>query len=440
MTPELANALICHFAKKYLADILPNDIFATVDSSPLDDNAINIIDDWDGKVSMLNHWEQAATADPKKQEHINSLNMLKQALLDNRKVWLSYEERGKKFKFNLFGLVMRDQQFFIVGSYWEHQEPFLLSVRKITSIALIDEDALKPDAGFKGIQAYASHYLNAIQEDIIETLEVEFPIHLLSYVQTYPLHCDKLPEIDKDGDYFTLRAQNVPNSPRLQQWLSSFYDDAHIIQPIELRKTISRSFIDKLTNLYNRHYFERLFQREIQRYCRDTTYCFSILALDINHFKNIDESFDYDEDDRVLRLVAEELRDYDAIRYGDEEFYVLLAETNAQGAYGVAERIRHAIVAAELTIDNKTAKLTISIGVAGFPEHLPAKSACSSTNSKLDVNAAMGSILNQADTALYEAKKAGRNRCVMATGLEKTSAGLMKRYMPNFLKKQLKLM
>lgn len=420
MTPELANALIYHFAQKYLADILPNDVFTTIATTSISDNTKNKVDDWDNKVSMLHHWEQVIANDPKKEDNTINLSILKQALFNNQKVWLGYEGRDKKFQFNIFGLVMRDQQFFIVGSYWGHQEPFLLSIRKITSINLTEEDALKPDADFDGLQAYANHHLNHTKEDIIESLEIEFPIHLLSYIQAYPLCCDELPEIDDHGDYFTLRAKNILNSLRLQQWLSGFHDEAHIIHPIHLRKIINRSFIDKLTNLYNRHFFDRLFQREIQRYFRDQNYCFSILALDIDYFKRINDSYGHDTGDQVLKLVADELREYDAIRFGGEEFNILLADTQAQDAYNVAERIRLAIAAANLTVDTETIKFTVSIGIAGFPEHLPNKLiSFSNANTKPDAKAVMDSILKQADNTLIKAKNTGRNQCLIATGIEK---------------------
>ncbi len=159
---------------------------------------------------------------------------------------------------------------------------------------------------------------------------------------------------------------------------------------------------DELTGLYNRRKFQELFQREIS-YAKRYEQPLSVLWVDIDRFKSINDEFGHHAGDELLRQIAVTLqrgiRDIDVIgRWGGEEFVILLHKTDAKQAYQTAERLRKAI--AELRYDNDKSifSSTVSIGAA------------SSQASGL----AMDEMLKLADEAMYRAKQEGRNRTCLA--------------------------
>jgi len=202
----------------------------------------------------------------------------------------------------------------------------------------------------------------------------------------------------------------------LQQWLSGFHDDVQIIEPVALRKIINRSYIDQLTNLYNRKGFDRLLQREVEKHYRNQDYVFSILIMDIDHFKHINDNHGHIFGDKVLVKVAECLREYDAIRYGGEEFVVLLENISAGDAMNIAERIRISVQALQIESNEKKVPVTISIGIAQYPDHLSEQECLllqNEHNKKLPFeikSLLIKAIIKSADNALYQAKDAGRNK------------------------------
>ena len=163
------------------------------------------------------------------------------------------------------------------------------------------------------------------------------------------------------------------------------------------------SITDHLTVLYNRkHMMERLAQEASRE--RRHQHEFSILLLDLDHFKKYNDTFGHLAGDRLLAKVAalfkECVRAIDYVaRYGGEEFLILLPETNLKDAVQAAERIRTSVAAGTLADPEIPQSVTISIGVAAFPTH----------------GRAPEEIIMRADEALYEAKRQGRNRVVRAT-------------------------
>ncbi len=130
-----------------------------------------------------------------------------------------------------------------------------------------------------------------------------------------------------------------------------------------------------------------------------TERAFAIILVDIDHFKQINDSRGHDCGDHVLvamvQAIRHNLRDDDSIiRWGGEEFIVLLPETGLAAALGIAERIRAAIEAARMVIDDQAVTITISAGVA------QARAGCREVQD----------IIREADEALYAAKRGGRNR------------------------------
>lgn len=157
------------------------------------------------------------------------------------------------------------------------------------------------------------------------------------------------------------------------------------------------AFTDHLTGLANRRRFERQLEREVGRVLRFER-PFTLLMIDIDNFKNLNDTFGHDAGDdairRISRVLREGTRGIDlAARIGGEEFAVLLVETSQTAGMEVAERLRVSI--RDLETPSK-ARITASFGVAECPT---------------DAQTASG-ILKAADVALYEAKRSGRDRVV----------------------------
>ncbi len=160
---------------------------------------------------------------------------------------------------------------------------------------------------------------------------------------------------------------------------------------------------DALTGLPNRRALEDELVRCASRATRDKTWL-SLVALDVDHFKKLNDSHGHAAGDAVLatmgRVLTEQCRKGDIpTRYGGEEFTVVLPNTNAVGANVVAERIRRALEASETVFEGKRLKFTSSIGVA------------SALGAAVNPVAALAA---RADEALYAAKRAGRNRVMSA--------------------------
>ncbi len=156
---------------------------------------------------------------------------------------------------------------------------------------------------------------------------------------------------------------------------------------------------DKLTGSYNRRGFEELLQLELERVDRyHTKAC--ILLIDLDHFKNVNDTYGHQSGDDVLAAVAQKCRDTlrknDVFgRYGGEEFIVLLPETDRENAIMVAERLRQAIEITSISTSEGVIQVTISIGVAflGDKGDLP-----------------IDKVIKHADESLYFAKENGRNQ------------------------------
>lgn len=176
---------------------------------------------------------------------------------------------------------------------------------------------------------------------------------------------------------------------------------------ISERKRIERELqrlarTDTLTGLHNRRSFFELAEREILR-ARRKRAPLALLLLDVDEFKQINDRFGHAVGDNALNSVVEAigrcLREYDiAARIGGEEFAILLPEMSAEWGVDAAERVREAVAATPVTTPDGMIHLTVSIGVAA-----------------VDCNVAtIDRALSQADAALYEAKRSGRNRVASA--------------------------
>lgn len=172
----------------------------------------------------------------------------------------------------------------------------------------------------------------------------------------------------------------------------------------ELAEALARvealAVVDQVTGLYNRHYFFTVIQHffeEARRYAQPL----SCLMIDVDHFKNINDSYGHIFGDHVLKAVGNRLkvssRKSDLLaRYGGEEFVLFTPNTDLTTAYVLAERIRAGIERERVTIGATTAHVTVSIGLSG---------------TEMVTEGPLESLIDTADQALYTAKRGGRNRC-----------------------------
>jgi diguanylate cyclase (GGDEF)-like protein len=174
---------------------------------------------------------------------------------------------------------------------------------------------------------------------------------------------------------------------------------------------ITFAFTDFLTGLKTRGYFEQQLELEVKRSERKKTH-FSLLMVDIDHFKQLNDTYGHHAGDQVLRDVAsilmKDMREVDTVaRYGGEEFVLVLPETSGPGALLVAQRLRRAVEQAKFFAGSPgaTERLTISIGIAVFDSDAQFKS----------------DLIEFADAALYAAKSRGRNQVVLYSDLARSN-------------------
>ncbi|WP_207263502.1 GGDEF domain-containing protein [Pseudomonas sp. GW101-3H06] len=158
---------------------------------------------------------------------------------------------------------------------------------------------------------------------------------------------------------------------------------------------------DPLTDTGNRIAMDQTLLREIE-VSRRHLHPLSLLMLDIDHFKQINDTHGHSVGDEVLKAVAalikQQLRNVDMVfRFGGEEFLIVLSNTNREAAALVGERLRLAVQTEEFVAEGRSIELTVSLGCSTL---LPGESA--------------ESLLRRADNALYVAKREGRNRLTMA--------------------------
>jgi diguanylate cyclase (GGDEF)-like protein len=163
-------------------------------------------------------------------------------------------------------------------------------------------------------------------------------------------------------------------------------------------------FVDPLTQVYTRRYFEEQFRREIERAKRSGS-ALALLMVDIDHFKQVNDTHGHAVGDRALRTIAglltANIRQVDVItRYGGEEFALLLPGTTEHEAQLAAERLRRVVETTPVPLDQGPLHMTISLGAALYPDHARSPEE----------------LLDKADrVALYQAKRCGRNRVVLWT-------------------------
>jgi diguanylate cyclase (GGDEF)-like protein len=175
------------------------------------------------------------------------------------------------------------------------------------------------------------------------------------------------------------------------------------LENVELHEQVSRQAVtDELTGLANHGRFQELLGSEMEQ-VRRYHHPIGLIMLDIDNFKSINDTYGHPQGDvvlkRVARVVADSSRDVDfPARYGGEEMALILPHTGLEGAYAIAERVRTAVEALRIPRkdDGGVLRITASLGVASTTD------------------GAQDALIADADAALYEAKRSGKNRTVRA--------------------------
>ncbi|MDQ7043331.1 MAG: GGDEF domain-containing protein [Sulfurimonas sp.] len=169
----------------------------------------------------------------------------------------------------------------------------------------------------------------------------------------------------------------------------------------ELKEQANR---DYLTNLYNRRYFNEVAQDFI-KVAKRANKTMSLIIIDIDNFKNINDKYGHSAGDYVLKqlasLLEDNTRDSDIVaRFGGEEFVILLPYTNKVGAFKIAEELRISIANQDFKINNNDnyIKVTISLGIDSMDNYEDTE---------------ISDVLNRADRALYQAKENGKNQTIV---------------------------
>ncbi|MEW5692856.1 MAG: sensor domain-containing diguanylate cyclase [Candidatus Hydrogenedentota bacterium] len=198
---------------------------------------------------------------------------------------------------------------------------------------------------------------------------------------------------DKEKVFNVYTKEDVEKLELLTQFIAIALDRINLYIRME-----DLSIHDSLTNLYNyRHFIER-FEEEIEIFKKNNSFI-SLILIDIDHFKDFNDRFGHKAGDYVLselgKILKSSVRNIDFVaRYGGEEFAVYLPETDHEGAYTTAERLRNDIENVSLIFDGKRLGITISGGISSMPED--------GDNIK--------KLIEIADNRLYKSKRDGRNR------------------------------
>src|SRR5437588_5593943 len=199
---------------------------------------------------------------------------------------------------------------------------------------------------------------------------------------------------------FSARPKAFTHEDAQLLWILALVAENQLTRDYANEGLVRFAFTDYLTGLKTRGYFEQQLEAEVARSDRKSQ-PFALLMVDIDHFKQLNDRYGHHAGDQVLRdvssILVRDMREVDTVaRYGGEEFVIILPETSQPGALFVAQRLRKAVEQSRFFAGSPQAveSLTISIGIAIFDQDASFKR----------------DLIENADAALYAAKKQGRNQ------------------------------
>lgn len=403
-------ALSLHFAKDYLKKILPETILKSEDVDSIFQSASDVLQsDTDlssyiSKIELTNWGSTFATPEPDQY----TLKTITEALYNNKKFWVSYQSRNnndiKKYLINPLALVYCSNVAYLICTLFDGDTIIQLALHRMREPQIAPVPAFTPN-GFdldRYMKSGAFDYPTGDENNKTITLKAILSRDASVYFKERPDSYKKL--IDTGDGNVELEAI-VHNSLAVRHILRGFGDQIQILEPDYLRDEIHKSALhDALTGLLNRGEFDFRLEYEIKRHTRDSQ-TFGLLMLDIDHFKNINDTYGHPDGDEVLKELAKRIQtsvrerggDY-CFRYGGEEFAVILVNADLNESIEVAERIRLAVCGNPFSLSKNRINMvtvTVSIGIAIFPKDANDKDR----------------LKKRADKMLYEAKESGRN-CV----------------------------
>jgi len=230
-----------------------------------------------------------------------------------------------------------------------------------------------------------------------------------------PLRLDELSGGTKAFPTLQLIFGGVPIQDEAGATIGALITIRNVSAESELQKKYDQrkqeSIVDGLTRLYNKVYTEAMLLRMTKSLSRDLDHL-SVVMVDIDHFKKVNDTYGHRAGDFVLATVAQmlqgESRDTDIVgRFGGEEFMAVLGNSDATGSFSFSERFRKRVAAAEIMFEGTHIPVTVSLGSAT----LSAKTATGTPE------ALIRDAVSRADAALYWAKANGRNQVVIAENM-----------------------
>ena len=220
----------------------------------------------------------------------------------------------------------------------------------------------------------------------------------VTYMVEHLNNIDKIVKIKDQNNHTKIFTVNIDKIEDEQQnYVISLTDITEIKEESTLLEY--QATHDTLTGLYNRQKFHDIFAKELRRDKRYNN-ALSLIIFDIDHFKNVNDEFGHQVGDEVLKdisaLIQQAIREHDTVvRWGGEEFIILLPETNLEGAMNTAQKLKDTICNYKNSSINRT--ITASFGLTVLQE-----------------KDNQDSVIKRADDALYKAKQSGRNKIVSA--------------------------
>lgn len=346
-------------------------------------------DEFDDLGKGFNRMADAVCVQQTRVEKYNSLAKLLITTLNPKELLINALDKVLELTGSKLGVI------YLMNEQGDVLAPFVTHGIDVTALP-----ALKLGEGIAGLAAQERHsvVLEHIPENCYIRVDLGFAEALPNEVAAFPLmYKEKVLGVMLIGTFGRHQAEEQPLIEYLANQIAITLDNALTHEKVE-----RLSIADGLTGLYNRRFLSKRLEEEYSKAIRYNT-PLSLLVMDVDFFKRVNDTFGHQVGDNALisvaRVLQQSVRESDLVgRYGGEEFVVLLPHTGLDKALTVAEKIRLAV--SETPVEGMgERRLTISIGVAGFPDLKVAN---------------MEELVRKADEALYRAKEGGRNQVIKA--------------------------